>query len=123
MKRYTSSMPYPFARAVEANGFLFLSGQLAMNAKGEPVPGTVEEQTRLIMKNISETLEVCGSSLDRLVKVTVWISDMAHFSAFNEIYRSYFPDGFPARSTVVSQLAYGLDVELEVQGFSLNQAF
>lgn len=118
MKRYTSSMPYPFSRAVEANGFLFLSGQLAMNTKGEPVPGTVEEQTRLIMKIISETLEVCGSSLDRLVKVTVWISDMAHFSAFNEIYRTYFPDGFPARSTVVSQLAYGLDVELEVQALA-----
>ena len=115
MKRYTSSMPYPFARAVEANGFLFLSGQLAMNTKGEPVPGSIEEQTRLIMKNISETLELCGSSLDRVVKVTVWISDMAHFSAFNEIYRTYFPDGFPARSTVVSQLAYGLDLELEVQ--------
>lgn len=118
MKKYTSAMPYPFARAVEANGFLFLSGQLAMNAKGEPVPGSIGDQTHLIMKNISETLEVCGSSLDRLVKVTVWISDMAHFSAFNESYRTYFHDGFPARSTVVSQLAYGLDVEIEVQALA-----
>ncbi|ERK05197.1 Endoribonuclease L-PSP [Serratia fonticola AU-AP2C] len=53
-------MPYPFARAVEANGFLFLSGQLAMNIQGDPVPGSVEEQTRHIMQNISDTLEVCG---------------------------------------------------------------
>lgn len=118
MKKYNSAMPYPFARAVEANGFLFLSGQLAMNAQGEPVPGSVEEQTRLIMQNITDTLEACDSSLDRLVKVTVWISDMAHFSAFNEVYRTYFSDGFPARSTVVSQLAFGLNVELEVQALA-----
>ncbi|HHO8472791.1 RidA family protein [Klebsiella pneumoniae] len=118
MKKYTSSMPYPFARAVEANGFLFLSGQLSMNGKGEPVRGTVEEQTRQIMKNIIATLEECDSSLDKIVKVTVWLSDMSHFQAFNDTYRSHFPDGFPARSTVVSRLAFDLDVELEVQALA-----
>ncbi len=115
MKKYPSSMPYPFSRAVEANGFLFLSGQVSMNDQGEPVRGTIEEQTRQVMKNIHATLHECGSSPEKIVKVTVWLSDMSHFQAFNDTYRSYFPGGFPARSTVVSRLAFDLDVELEVQ--------
>lgn len=115
MKRYESPIPFPFSRAVEANGFLFLSGQVSMNAKGEPIHGSIQQQTLTVLRNIAETLESCGSSLDKVVKVTVWLSDMAHFQAFNEAYKTCFPNGFPARSTVVSQLAFGLDVEIEVQ--------
>ncbi|MFS0828804.1 RidA family protein [Pseudomonas phoenicis] len=115
MKRYDSHLPYPFARAVEANGFLFLSGQVSMDAEGAPVHGSVEAQTLLIMKNIQATLESCGSSLERVVKVAVWLSDMAHFQRFNAAYRSCFTEGFPARTTVVSKLAFDLDVEIEVQ--------
>lgn len=118
MKIYNSTLPYPFARAVEANGFLFLSGQVSMNSSGEPVHGSVEEQTLLIMKNIQETLASCGSTINRVVKVTVWLSDMAHFQTFNQVYRTCFPDGFPARTTVVSKLAFGLDVEIEVQALA-----
>lgn len=118
MKRYTSTLPYPFARAVEANGFLFLSGQVSMNAEGEPLHGSIQAQTLTIMSNIAETLQACGSSVDKVIKATVWLSDMAHFQAFNEVYRTCFPAGFPARTTVISQLAFGLDVEIEVQALA-----
>lgn len=115
LTKYPSSLPYPFARAVQANGFLFLSGQLSMNAAGEPLPGTIEQQTQRVMNNIIATLESCGSSLEKVVKVNVWLSDMQHFSAFNAQYSQFFTDGFPARTTVIGQLAFGLDVEIELQ--------
>lgn len=118
IKKYPSTLPFPFSRAVEANGFLFLSGQVAMNAEGEPVYGSIEEQTRLALNNIAATLASCGSSLDKVVKVTVWLSDMRHFAAFNAEYRTFFSDGFPARTTVVSALAFNLDVEIEVQALA-----
>lgn len=118
MNRYPGSLPFPFARAVEASGFLFLSGQVSMNAQGEPVRGTIEEQTRTILQNIADTLEACGSSVSQVVKATVWLSDMSHFQAFNDAWCTGFPDGFPARTTVVSLLAFGLDVEVEVMALA-----
>ncbi|MEN8362420.1 RidA family protein [Acinetobacter baumannii] len=118
MKKYPSSMPFPFSRAVEANGFLFLSGQLSMNDKGEPVNGSVEEQTHRVLQNVEKTLIDCGSSMSKIVRITVWLSDMSHFQAFNNAYRTHFPEGFPARTTVVSRLAFDLDVELEVQALA-----
>ncbi|MEM0706535.1 RidA family protein [Enterobacter quasihormaechei] len=118
MKRYKTSIPYAFSRATEANGFLFLSGQLPLNARGEPVYTSIEDQTRLVMQNISDTLLYCGSSIERVVKATVWISDMSHFDDFNKVYSSFFKNGFPSRSTVVSKLAFGLDIEIEVQALA-----
>ncbi|MBS0847060.1 RidA family protein [Citrobacter sp. JGM124] len=118
MKSYPSTLPYPFARAVQANGFLFLSGQVSMNAQGEPLPGTIEQQTQQVMENIIATLEACGSSLDKVLKVNVWLSDMAHFAAFNQCYRPYFAPDFPARTTLVSRLAFDLDIEIEVQALA-----
>ena len=118
MKKYQSAMPYPFSRAIEANGFLFLSGQLSMNSQGEPIKGSIVEQTDIIMKNIQETLTHCGSSLSKVVKVTVWLSDMRHFELFNETYKTYFTEGFPVRTTVTSKLAFNLDVEIEVQALA-----
>ena len=115
LTKYPGELPYPFSRAVEANGFLFLSGQLSMNAQGMPIPGSIEQQTRQVMNNITATLESCGSSLEKIVKVTVWLSDMQHFAAFNTQYSEYFTSGFPARTTVVSRLAFGLDVEIDIQ--------
>ncbi len=118
MKRYASTMPFPFSQAVEANGFLFLSGQLSINQQGEPLPGTVEQQTHRVLENIAATLQACGSSVDKIVRITAWLSDMRHFAAFNAAYASHFPGGFPARTTVVSRLAFALDVELEVQALA-----
>lgn len=111
--KYSSDLPWPFSRAVKAHGFLFLSGQLSMSDQGEPAPGTIEQQTHRVMKNIIATLESCGSSLESIVKVTVWLSDMQHFAAFNRCYREYFTAGFPARSTLVSRLAFDLEIEVQ----------
>ncbi|WP_230580752.1 RidA family protein [Xenorhabdus bovienii] len=66
MKKYASSIPFPFSRAVEANGFLFLSGQLSMNDKREPVQGSVEEQTHLVLQHVDAALKTCGSSFDKI---------------------------------------------------------
>ena len=115
MKHYKTSMPFPLSKAVEANGFLFLSGQVSMTPQGEPVYGTVEQQVAVIFERISTTLAECGSSTDKIVKATVWLSDMTHFQEFNTAYQHYFEHAFPARTTTVSALAFGLDVEIEVQ--------
>lgn len=118
IRTYPSHLHFPFSTAVAANGFLFLSGQLAMNATGEPVYGSVAEQTHLILQNIAATLSACGSSMDNVVRITVWLSDMQHFAAFNEAYRTHFSSSFPARTTVMSRLAFNLDVEIEVQALA-----
>lgn len=115
LQRYPSSKSFPFSDMVKANGFLFLSGQVSMTQHGEPLPGSVTEQTLRIMNSIEQTLALAGATLNDIVRVQVWLSDMAHFAEFNAAYRSHFPDGFPARSVVTSQLAFGLDVEVEVQ--------
>ncbi|WP_252346115.1 pyridoxal-phosphate dependent enzyme [Paludibacterium sp. B53371] len=117
IQRYPSERPFPFARAVAAGDFLFLSGQVAMSASGEPLPGDVASQTHHIMQAIQRTLQHCGTDLDAVVKVSVWLSDMQHFAAFNQAYRHYFPRGLPARSVVSSRLAFDLDVEIEVQAY------
>jgi len=69
------------------------------------------------MERIGETLKLCGADFAQIVKTTVWLSDMAHFAGFNEIYRRYFDQGLPVRSTVTAGLALGVDVELEVQAW------
>lgn len=89
IQRYPSSLPFPFSRAVRAGGFLFLSGQVPMSPSGEVVRGDIQTQTEAVMARIGETLESCGARFDQLVKVTVWLSDMAHFAGFNEVYQRH----------------------------------
>lgn len=116
--RYPTHLPFPFSRAVEAGGFLFLSGQVAMDPDGTPRRGDVKAQTTTILDNIDATLKSVGSSLEDVVKVTVWLSDMEHFAQFNEAYSPFFPKGYPVRSVVSAKLAFGLDVEIEVQALA-----
>ncbi|MBI6906809.1 RidA family protein [Pseudomonas sp. SIMBA_059] len=118
---HPSTLPFPFSRAVEAGGFIFLSGQLSMTPDGAPIQGDVATQTRNVMNSIAATLDSVGSGLEDVVKVTVWLSDMRHFAHFNEVYKTYFPNGYPVRSAVTSVLAFGLDVEVEVQALSRRQ--
>ncbi|EEG09667.1 RidA family protein [Pseudogulbenkiania ferrooxidans] len=120
--RFASELPFPFSRAVEAGGFLFLSGQVSMSETGEPIRGDVQTQTHNIMAGIERTLLSCGSDLSAVVKVTVWLSDMKHFAEFNQAYAVYFPEGFPVRSVVSCKLAFDLDVEIEVQALAPNKA-
>ncbi|MQT60841.1 RidA family protein [Pseudomonas sp. FSL R10-1350] len=117
IKRYPSHLPFPFSRAIRVGDFLFLSGQVSMNAQGEVVRGDISVQTEAVMTRISETLAECGVGFDQVVKATVWLSDMQHFTGFNEVYKRHFPNGFPVRSTVGAQLALGVDVEVEVQAW------
>lgn len=106
----------PYSQAVEVGGFLFCSGQIAIDpGTGEVKNGTVAEQTELVMKNIGAVLEAAGCSFDNVVKTTIFLTDMADFPAVNEVYGRYFKAAPPARSTVaVAGLPRGVKVEIEV---------
>ncbi|WP_191576851.1 MULTISPECIES: RidA family protein [Achromobacter] len=115
--RYPSSLPLPFSRATQAGGFLFLSGQIPLDADGQVVRGDITAQTNAAIERIKETLALAGASLKDVVRVTVWLTDLALFAQFNEAYRSHFSSDFPTRSTVEAKLAMDVDVEIEVQAW------
>jgi reactive intermediate/imine deaminase len=97
-KVYPSDLPYPFSAAVQTGNLLFVSGQVGM--RDGKVGRGIEEQTRLTLENIRDVLVKAGSSLERVVKVTVFLTDMALWPAMNEVYRQYFPKDPPARSAL-----------------------
>ncbi|RMW07766.1 hypothetical protein ALP03_200223 [Pseudomonas amygdali pv. tabaci] len=115
IKHYPTSLPFPFSKAVEVGGILYLSGQVSMAPDATVLHGDVQFQTRVIMDSISETLKSLGSKRENIFKVTVWLSDMKHFSDFNQAYAACFADRLPVRSVVSAKLAFDLDVEIEVQ--------
>ena len=92
----------PFSQGTRARGFIFCSGQGAFDpATGHLVAGGIREQTRQVLRNIEAVLKAGGSGLDRVVKVTVFLSDWKYFKEMNEAYSEFFSSGFPpARSTV-----------------------
>lgn len=106
----------PYSVAVEANGFVFCSGQIAIDPKTNQVlQGSVAEQTELIMKNIAGVLEAAGLNFNHVVKTTIFLTSMSDFQTVNEIYAKAFTSAPPARSTVaVSGLPKGVQVEIEV---------
>lgn len=105
----------PFSEAVRAGNLLFLSGQVGTRpGTAELAEGGIQAETRQTMENISSVLERNGSSLDRVVKCTVMLADMAEWPAMNEVYRTYFKGRYPARSALgASGLALGARVEIE----------
>lgn len=105
----------PYSPAVIAGEFVWTSGQLGLDpATGELVPGGIEAETEQALKNLAAVLEAAGSGLDRVVKTLIFITDMNQFAKVNAIYARYFPEPFPARSTVqVSALPKGALVEIE----------
>ena len=115
--RYPSSLPLPFSRATQAGGFLFLSGQIPLDADGQVVRGDITAQTNAAIERIKDTLALAGAGLKDVVRVTVWLTDLALFAQFNEAYRSHFSSDFPTRSTVEAKLAMDVDVEIEVQAW------
>lgn len=103
----------PYSPAIKANGFVFVSGQLPINDKGE-MPSDMAGQTRQVMQNISALLKANGSSMDQIVKTTVFITNMSLFNDMNKVYVSYFEGILPARAAVeVSKLAKGAMVEID----------
>ncbi|MEM7359150.1 MAG: RidA family protein [Pseudomonadota bacterium] len=105
---------FPFSTAVEADGWVFLSGTLGTNAEMKLVEGGIEAESRQTMTNIRSVLESQGLSMKRLVKCTVMLADMAEWPAFNAVYKEFFDGTYPARSAfAASGLALGARVEVE----------
>jgi 2-iminobutanoate/2-iminopropanoate deaminase len=91
----------PYSQAIKVKGLVFCSGQVAINPKtGEAVTGSITVQTRQILENLKTVLEAAGSSLDKVVKTTVFLRDMKDFPEMNTEYGKWFPKAPPARSTV-----------------------
>jgi 2-iminobutanoate/2-iminopropanoate deaminase len=104
----------PYSQAICAVGFVFVSGQLGLKLGDEEISGSIAEQTEQIFVNLRAILEEAGTGLDRLVKTTVFLVDLAEFAAMNEVYARHAGDAPPARATVeVSALPSGARVEIE----------
>ncbi|WP_285010285.1 RidA family protein [Pedobacter faecalis] len=109
----------PYNQAVAAGGFLFLSGQIAINPESNELSlGSIDSETHQVMRNIKAVLLEAGYGLEDVVKTTIFLSDMSLFAEVNEIYGSYFTSEFPARETVaVKGLPKGVNVEISVVAF------
>ena len=116
----TESAPAPFqgapySQAIKANGFVFVSGQLALRPDHAEIVGeSIQEQTEQVFANLQAILEAAGSGLERLVKTTVYLADLGDFAAMNEVYSRHVGEQPPARATVeVGGLPSGAKVEIE----------
>lgn len=106
----------PYSQGVVVNGFLFASGQIALDpATGELVGSTIEEQAEQVMKNVSALLNAAGTDFDHVVKTTCFLEDIADFAKFNAVYAESFGEKLPARSAVgIDKLPKGALIEVEV---------
>ena len=104
----------PYNQAIKANGFVFVAGQLGLKPGGTGIEGDVAEQTDQALRNLQAILAEAGSSLDQLVKTSVFLADLGDFTAMNDVYARYVGDRPPARSTFqVAALPSGALVEIE----------
>ncbi|MDX9930204.1 MAG: Rid family detoxifying hydrolase [Bacteroidales bacterium] len=114
----TPDAPIPkghYSQAVAAGEFLFISGQLpVVPGNGERITGDIRLQALQVFRNIAAIAEAAGSSTDKIVKVTIYVSDMEHWSAVNEVFAGFFGDHKPARAIVpVKELHYGFGIEAD----------
>ena len=116
-KIYTKNAPEPvgpYSQAIKVNGFLYCSGQIAINPENnEFINGDITEQTIQVMENIKAVLNEAGYNFSNVTKTTCFLDDMKNFGAFNEIYAKYFTSS-PARSCIEAKLPKGAKVEVEV---------
>ena len=106
----------PYSQAIVANGLVFCSGQIALDPKSQQIVGAgdVRVQAEQVMQNLKAVLDAAGSSMDRVVRCTIYLTDLADFAAVNEIYGWFFPNESPARATVqVAGLPKGAMVEID----------
>ncbi|MGH3081967.1 MAG: RidA family protein [Gaiellaceae bacterium] len=105
----------PYSQAIRANGFVFVSGQLSLEPNHAEIVGdSIQEQTERVFDNLQAILEEAGSGLDRIVKATVYLTDLGEFGGMNEVYSQRLGEPFPARATIeVSKLPSGAKVEIE----------
>ncbi|MFH1187271.1 MAG: RidA family protein [bacterium] len=118
----TNSAPQaigPYSQAVEYNNLIFCSGQIALDPKsGEMVEGGIENETKRVMENLKAVVDASGSGMDKVLKTTIYLTDLSNFKIVNEIYGSYFTENPPARATVeVKSLPKGAQVEIEMVCF------
>jgi 2-iminobutanoate/2-iminopropanoate deaminase len=106
----------PYSQAIKANGFVYTSGQIPLDpATGDLVGGSFEDQVHRVFKNLAAILAASGSDFSRVVKATVYVTDLGNFQTLNSIYASYFGDHKPARTTVeVPALPKGATVEIDL---------
>jgi 2-iminobutanoate/2-iminopropanoate deaminase len=111
----------PYEQAIKSNGFLFTSGQIALDpVTGTLMEGDVSAQTRQVLENLKAVLEAGGSSLDHVIKATVYLTDLGNFAKMNEVYAEYLGGVKPARSTVgVATLPRGAIVEIDLVAATL----
>lgn len=109
----------PYSQAVVAGDLVFVSGQICLAPDGSgPKRGSFEDEVRQTLSNLAAILEDAGSGLDRVLKTTVFLSDMNNFAKLNDLYKEFFPSDFPARTTIqVARLP--LDVQIEVEAIAL----
>lgn len=105
------------SKAIRAGDFVFLTGQIPMRDGVPMTDGTIHDQTRAILDDITDTLAEAGCSRDDVVKSMVWLRERADFPGFNEIYGEYFPVKPPTRSAIVSDLLVDARVEVEVMAY------
>jgi 2-iminobutanoate/2-iminopropanoate deaminase len=105
----------PYSQAVKANGFIFLSGQIPLDPEsGQLVSGTIADQTRQVLNNLSNVLRSAGSDLTKVVKTTVFLKDMKDFEEMNAVYGEFFAENKPARATIqVAGLPKNANIEIE----------
>lgn len=105
----------PYSQGVKAENIIYTSGQLAIDpVTGELLKGDIQKETRLCLENVKAVLEAAHATIEDLVKVTVFVTDMNDFSKINEVYAEFFGDHKPARSLVqVAALPKGADIEIE----------
>lgn len=117
---YTSKAPEaigPYSQGVKYNGFVYTSGQIPFDVeKGELVTSGIKDEVHQVMKNVKAILEAAGTTIDQIVKTTIFLQDLNDFNAVNEVYASYFSDtNFPARECVqVARLPRNVNVEISV---------
>jgi 2-iminobutanoate/2-iminopropanoate deaminase len=117
-KQVFGTSQVPLSPAVRAGDFVYVSGQVPVDAQGNIVAGGVKEQTRQVLENVKAALALAGATMEEVVKTTIWLEDARDFGAFNQVYAGYFPKEPPARSTAESRLMIPIKVEIEAIAFS-----
>ena len=104
----------PYSQAIKVNNMIFTSGQIPFNAEGRLVSDDIQEQTGQALTNIKNILEEAGTSMNKVIKCTIFISNMNDFSKINEVYQEFFAEPYPARSCVeVARLPRDVKIEIE----------
>ena len=113
MKQVFGAAAVPLSPAVRAGDFVFVSGQVPVDAAGSVVQGGIEAQTKQVLDNVQAALALAGCGLKDVVKTTVILVDLGDFSAFNQVYATYFAKEPPARTTVEARLMIDIKIEIE----------